>query len=177
MPDILDHTSVQDRRVVFAQDLSRQVVSLDLALRQCLDDVPKLLHILLAHLLTEPVGNDNKPILLEMFPPEGLFPEGEPVSVRGVGLWVWDIHKILLYSYYRSWSKFAGMFKYDIFYNILRVANMPGNEWIRAWGCHSLGFRSVLWSYHNHYYFTSGKFVYSLIHCWEFLLNHNLYII
>lgn len=69
MSDILDHTSVEDRWIVFTEDLCGRVISVEGAIGKNFHDVPKVLNIFCTLFFGDPRLNDN-----EAFSSQVLFP-------------------------------------------------------------------------------------------------------
>lgn len=82
MSDILDHPSMQDRRIELVHPIGLLVVPVKLALGKGLHDAPELIHILLAVCPRDIIADNHKAMVLQIGLPSGSFLKAYAILLR-----------------------------------------------------------------------------------------------
>lgn len=79
MSNILNHTSMQYRRIVLVLSMSLRLLFYQFTLRENLHDIPKLINIFLTFLFWNIISDDNKAMSLKKLLPLLLLIKGDPI--------------------------------------------------------------------------------------------------
>lgn len=60
---------MQNRRIIFAKDLCRRIIAIEPAIGHVLHNSPKLINVMITEILTQPLSNDYKSLLVKAFSP------------------------------------------------------------------------------------------------------------
>lgn len=103
MSNVLDHTPMEYRWIIFTQNLGGDIISLYSVLGEILHNIPEIINIFLTLLKRQPISNNNKTLFLEMLPPILLILEPKSIGLIQIfnlhNLFFFRLHFYHLYYY------------------------------------------------------------------------------